>query len=473
MKFIKDLLLLLIMIDLASCNIFITQNKIEKEAAPIYYWDPPTPLVDQGISSSYPYGRVFRKHQNSISWNTEPDYSSTLFTPINNGPRTSQARRVEKPDYADLSTYTDILYFDSNAEDGGDGSFNYPHNNLDGITHGSLLKDSRAYLLKADSVFLDSAIGLRYDAPKKYVYFGSYGEGAMPIICNAADLENPTNSAGDFWLFGEQIAIDGLHLIRCDGGSYSRLLNMGGKHISIANSHIEGIKAQNGRYPTYGINGGAEYLTIYNSEFSFVRMDLFILSANNRHYQFVSNYFHHANVGCYEGKENEDGVFIPYDPEDRETWIYRTGDTIQFESGTPKDSYFADNVFDRGDTPGKFCFIINGNTSLAETEGTLIEYNTFISPLASFGGAGAYIYSHVLLRKNLFLNTDPEGVVSALASGSGYGQNYTENHFVNYNGSETYNFNWNHLGMGNRKYSTLSDYKEEVALEDRMGSSLF
>jgi len=448
------------------------------EEKPQSHWPEAAPLKSIGTSTVYPYGLVMQKHANSPSVNQSGYFSSTLTETVNKDSFSNQAKKIAIPDYANPENYDNVTYFDSNAPDGGDGSLDSPFNSLEILTEGDI-EDNHAYLIKGNSVFMNSRICIYYNNPRSNVYIGSYGEGEMPLICNTDSFENPTENAGGFWFYGKRLAVDGLHLVCANGASYGLLLHMGGEKMTFANSHIEGIRDSNGRYPTYGIKGGCDELIMYNCEFAYVRTDLFYLSTRNEGYQMVSNYFHHCNMGCYEGIYQDGELQTPFDPEDRSTWNYKTGDIIQFESGTPVNSYFANNVFNRGDSPGKFCFIINGGTPLNETGGTIIEYNTFISPLVSFGGAGCYLASNVLFRNNLFLNTDPVNNgsntgVSALVTWSGYGENFKDNHFINYDkGAETYNVAMDQLGQGHLRFDSITDYQSQLAAEERRGSSLF
>lgn len=448
-----------------SCDDKIDTNTNDGDNVSDNYWPEATSLISNGTSSVYPYGMILQKHSNSVSVNTNPSYSSAITEFAGNDGLNNDVRRVERPDYANPDTYEKKIYFDSEAADGGDGTINLPYNTLTGLTKGNLLDDSTAYLLKAGSVFMMSGIQQDYNTLRSKLYFGSYGEGDMPIICNADDFDNPTQTEGAFWLHGDYIAVNELHLVYCTSGTYSTMLKVAGSNITIANSHIEGIKGSEGEYPYYCMKGGADPITIYNTEISYSGNDLFYLSAGNK-YTFVSNYFHHVNMGTFYSDT--------CNPEDRATWRYSTGDIIQLEYGTPKSSYFANNVFDRSSSASKFCFIINGGTSLDSIDGTTIEYNTFINPLKSqYGGAGCYIYSNVIFENNLFLNVDPEGAISGLATYSGYGANYKGNHFVNFNGSEFYNCTINQLGEGHQIFTDIETYQSQVSLQDRKGSSLF
>ena len=111
---------------------------------------------------------------------------------------------------------------------------------------------------------------------------------------------------------------------------------------------------------------------------------------------------------------------------------------------------------------------------MEEIEGTTIEYNTFINPLQAYGGAGCYIQSNVIFKDNLFVSTDdPEGPISGLATSSVFAPNYTGNHFVNFNGAETYGMNYDELDESNQKYTDLDTYHSEVSLQERKGSSLY
>lgn len=453
-------LLFLFLIFILSCESF--NDKPDKSG----YWEPADPLIIEGTSSVYPYGLTIRKHANSVSVNNTPPFSTTITAAIGNNGLNNDIKKVARPDYANPDTYKNIIYFDSDAADNGDGTFENPYNSMEGLTNGSLLEEHTAYLFKAGSVFMSSGIRQDFNQMRSTMYFGSYGEGDMPIICTANKFENPDETKGSFWFYGDHIAIDGLHLVRCNYTTYTEILLVSGSDIMIANCHIEGIRDSNGIYPNFGIKDGVKNLTIYNTEFAFVGADLFLLSNGYSGYNFVSNFFHHCNMRSFSGDA--------YDPQDKDTWLYKNGDIIQFEGGTPKHSYFANNVFDRGDSPSKFCFIINGATPLNDIAGTTIEYNTFINPVASVnGGACCYIYSHVIFKDNLFINTDPDGGVSGLATHPGFGQDFTNNHFVNYNGSEFYGITLDKLGEGNLIFNDLDTYHSEVSLQERKGSSLF
>lgn len=462
MRKFKLLMLLAISVGFWSCK--KDENASTKNNG---FWEEAKPLTILGNSPVFPNGIVAQKHINSASVNTMPPFVTYLNSPIGNPGLDNGIKKVERPAYAQPDTYSKKIYFDSKASESGDGTLEKPYNNLDGLKNGNLLADSTAYLIKANSVFMLSGIQQDYNTPRTRMYFGMYGEGDLPVICNANSFTNPTEKSSGFWFYGKQIAINQLHLVYCEGASYSIILHIGGDgDLTIANSHIESMPDANGNYAAYAIKGGVNNLTIYNTEIAYTKMDMFYLSTQVSGYQFVSNYFHHCNMGSYSEAD--------FDPNNRETWRYVSGDIIQFESGTPVNSYFANNVFDRSDTPGKFCFIINGGTPLVETQGTTIEYNTFINPLQKFGGAGCYIQSHVILKDNLFISTDdPDGPISGLASSSVFVPNYTGNHFVNFNGGETYGISFSELDESNQKYEDLSAYQSDVPLQERKGSSLY
>ncbi|MBN2804160.1 MAG: hypothetical protein JXR91_13785 [Deltaproteobacteria bacterium] len=405
-------------------------------------------------SKVFPYGIFYQLFSNSPSVNTAP-HSSYLMMPIGN----TTKNPVTVPDIPTADSFSNTLYFDSNAPDGGDGTMDSPYNSLDIITEENY-PDDCAVLLKADSVFYSST--LKAGADKTDVYFGSYGKGAMPVVTNVDDLKSPGDFAMGSQFTGANITVDGIHLIEGSDSTYGVVLGIGGTNLTIANSHIESINTPGSGYLFNIMKGGGENMVLYHNEIAYSRDDIWYASSNGT-YQIVSNYFHHANMGVYKADN--------FDPENRDTWSTAGGDIIQFEYPGLTDTYIANNFFDKGDSACKFGLIFNGGH---DNTNVVIEYNTIIAPMNFGGGAAIQLHADAVVKNNLLMNTDPEGGTSVLASYPEFAADITNNHIVGYQKDTAFwNLTFEDLGEDNLIFDNLDAYQSKVLPADRLGSDIF
>jgi hypothetical protein len=417
-------------------------------------------------SSVYPYGLAYQLHANSASVNT-PIHSSYLMEPIGTSGANHQ---FIVPNIASANDFANQYFFDSNAADGGDGTKENPFNSIDFIMNQEY-PDDCALLLKSGSVFKMSY--LKAETNRKKIYFGAYGEGDMPIVTNVNSLENPTSFTETFTICGEDVTVDGLHLVGGATDTYSRLLNIspklsggtrveGGYNITFANNHIESISVSGSGYCFNIIKGGCENLTLYKNEIAYSRDDIWYASSRYSNYKIISNYFHHANQNTY----NVSGMDIM----DRETWRYGTGDVIQYEYEGLHGVYIANNFFDRSDSAGKFCLVFNSHDDASDI---VIEYNTFLNPVDIKGGACILWNTFGVVENNLFINVDPQGGVGGIASYPVYISEVENNDFVGYETNAFYGVSQEEMPSSNTKYKDQNTYKENVTDDERRGSSLF
>jgi len=356
--------------------------------------------------------------------------------------------------------YETVLYFDSEAPDGGDGSLESPYNSIDMLMDQDFVSNS-AFLIKAGSEFFIS--GLATSADHSNIYFGSYGEGAQPLIVNADDLQNPTQYSSGFRFYGDSIVVDGLHLAGATTNNYGRLIDIGATNLTFANCHIEGLPDPDVYYPFNIFKGGSTNMVLYRNEIAYARDDIWYASSSGT-YKIISNYFHHANMGVFSADD--------FDPADRDTWQSKGGDIIQWEYPGLDGAYIANNFFDKSDAAGKFALIFNGGE---ENSNIVIEYNTILAPSKSFGGAGMQFHSLGILRHNIFINADEEGGGnSALASYPVFSDEIESNHFVGYTEQNAlYNLTASDLGPGNLFWETITDYVNRSDKTVSVGSNLF
>lgn len=415
--------------------------------------DEPSFLVHQ--SEVYPFGLEYQLFADSPSVNLPP-HGSHLQQPIGN---TGADNELEAPELPTPVYYSTVLYFDSQAEPGGDGSKEAPFDDIALIEEQAYESDT-ALLLARGSVFYKSA--LRAGGDKERIFFGNYGEGNLPIVANVDDFESPQEFILGSEFGGTDITVVGIHFVGGGTGTYDRLMNIGGTRLTIAHSHLESIDTPGTGYLFNIFKGGAQEMTLYHCELGYSRDDIWYASSSGS-YRILSNYFHHANLSVF----NTDN----FDPEDRETWRQGGGDIIQFEYEGLDGALIADNFFDKGDSSCKFALIFNGGETNQNVE---VRDNTVIGPMDTCGGAAIQWHTVGVLRDNLILNTDPEGTVSALASFEVFASEITGNHFVGYpEGAETYNLGWSDLGPGNERYATLEAYQAAVPPDERRGSSIF
>lgn len=268
------------------------------------------------------------------------------------------------PEILTADFFSNKVYVDPSLLSDGDGSLNNPRNTLD-IT----FQSDTAYLIKSGATFTGSVGGYFED-----VYVGSYGSGGKPVI-------HGTFGVGDN---SRNLTIDGLRIQREGVGSYRQLLRLpdtSASYITIANSEIIGIDSGSG-YPFYNMKGGGRNLVFYHNEFAYCRNDG-IYGGLFENSTFVSNYFHHQNMGGVDS-------------------IDSTGDGIQMEDADASNVYFANNYMDRSHTIWKFALIVN--SYLSKSENFVAEYNTFIAPRQGNGGAAVRWHAGTdnKLRRNLF-----------------------------------------------------------------------
>jgi hypothetical protein len=377
------------------------------------------------------------------------------MTPIGN----TSINDVTIPIIASADDFGSVLYFDSAAADGGDGSSEFPYNTLDVIMDESY-PDNCALLLRAGSIFYASS--LNADSAKSNVYFGAYDDGDMPIVTNLDKLDNPTQFVAGSQFQGTDITVDGIHFVGGSKSSYRALMGIGGTNLTIANSHLESICTAEAGYLFNIWKGGAQNMVVYKNEIAYAHDDLWYASSNGT-YQIVSNYFHHANMKTYKGDN--------FDPQNKDTWLQGSGDAIQFEYPGLTDTYIANNFFDRSDSARKFALIFNGG---ADNSNVVIEHNTIIAPQNFDGGSAMQLHALATVRHNLFLNIDPAGGSSALASYAAYTADITNNDFVGWEqGSGFWNVGFDDLGAGNTMYDSLEAYQTAVPAEERLGSDIF
>jgi len=426
-------------------------------------------------SDVYPNGLFYRLHGRSETFQ-QPYYSSNLQEALE---VESDRTMIQIPDIARASDFQNTYYFDSQADPEGDGSLENPFNSLDFINDGQY-PDNSALLLKAGSRFFLSSLIINSRGNDEQgnpilpvdIYVGSYGDGPLPLITNTDRLPNHSLYQGGFNLKGNRITLNGLHLIGGTNENWAKMIVFGGTDvtpedckITIANCHIETLRTDVG-YAHGVMKGRGTDLVLYHNEIAYGREDIWYGSSTGT-YRIVSNYFHHANQGTLQTEE--------YNPRDRDTWKYYKGDIIQFEYEGLDGCYIANNFFDRSDSASKFSLAFNTHH---DAENIVIEYNTFIGPLQAFGGASILWYSDGIVRDNLFVQVDPEGGVSAIASFDTYvtgeGNQVSGNHFVNYTeNSSCYGFSYSTIGPDNLIYESIADYKASVSAENRKGSNIF
>lgn len=267
-------------------------------------------------STVFPFGLKYQLHANSKSVNTSPPHSSYLTEPVGN----TDNNLIEIPSILTADNFSNRIYFDSKAQDGGNGSIEKPHNTLNLIMEQDY-PDNCALLLKAGSIFFLSS--LNAGTQKTDIYFGSYSEGEMPIITNVDDFSSPTQFVPASSFTGQNITVNGVHIVGGGTGTYDRLVSIGGANLTFAHCHLESIYTLPVGFLFNIFKGGAENMVVFHNEIAFARDDIWYASSNFS-YTIVSNYFHHANMGIY-GIDN-------FDPEDRSTWQSRGGDILHLNT---------------------------------------------------------------------------------------------------------------------------------------------
>jgi len=275
----------------------------------------------------------------------------------------------EIPVIATASDFANTVYIDPSASTDGSGTMASPRNTL-ALT----FQPDTAYLLKAGTTYTGNI-----NAVFNNVYIGSYGTGAKPTI-----LGHFSVSSGSSYL-----TFNNLTLSMYGTPSYGHMvLISSSSHITFANSKIIGL--DNGRgYPYRGFELGGTgegYLTLYHDEVAYQQNDGMYGDGDGfLHSTFVSNYFHHQNMG---------GV----------TSTTSTGDGIQMEGGNVTDTYFANNYIDRHDTIWKYGLLVNPYAGSNDRDRTIGIHNTFIGPQDGNGGAALrWEGINTTFRKNLII----------------------------------------------------------------------
>ena len=263
-----------------------------------------------------------------------------------------KAQNYTVPSIPDTSDYTTKVFIDFSAPNGGDGTIENPYNGFEDFTP----QYGYAYLFKAGTVSSVSCYEVW-----NHNYVGKYGTGNFPQFKRLSIRNN-----------SQYVVFDSIEF-RAPGlsGNSGSIIRMEDSDVQqdgvvFANCKVIGTDGGYG-YPGYGIRGGSSDMIFYHCEIGYTYSDNFLgNSLLMGGTQFVSCYFHHANLGS---------VINPATP----------GDALQIENGVGNGLYIANCWFDRSTTIWKFALILN--STMANATNTIVEWNTFIGPLPGKGGA--------------------------------------------------------------------------------------